>query len=150
MTIEIRLTIDDASILKALSDPALVAGPINTFMKKAASVVQLRAVELVPVDTGRLRSSITQEVAPLRGRVFTNVEYAPHVELGTRPHIIKARRARALAGWQWKGEDVIVKSVHHPGTKPKPFMRPALEQNRGRIDDLLQDAGREIEEKWRR
>ena len=150
MTVTIRLDIVDEKLLAAMQDPTLIVGPIKNFLKKAASVVQLRAVGLAPVDTGRLRSSITQEVAPLRGRVFTNVEYAPHVELGTRPHIIKARRARALAGWQWKGEDVIVKSVHHPGTKPKPFMRPALEQNRGRIDDLLQDAAREIEEKWRR
>ena len=149
MTVEIRLTLDAATILKALSDPLLVIGPINTFMKKAASVVQLRAVELAPVDTGRLRSSITQEVAPLRGRVYTNVEYAPHVELGTRPHIIRPRFKRALH-WQRGGRDFFAMSVNHPGTRPKPFMRPALEQNRGRIDGLLEEAAREIEEKWRR
>lgn len=38
-----------------------------------------------PVDTGRLRNSITNEVAPSEKAVYigTNVEYAPFVELGT-------------------------------------------------------------------
>lgn len=41
-----------------------------------------------PVDTGRLRNSITHEVAAGEGAVYvgTNVEYAPYVELGTRRH----------------------------------------------------------------
>ena len=39
-----------------------------------------------PVDTGRLRNSITHTVdgAALEVYIGTNVEYAPHVELGTR------------------------------------------------------------------
>lgn len=39
-----------------------------------------------PVDTGRLRNSITHTVdgAALEAYIGTNVEYAPHVELGTR------------------------------------------------------------------
>lgn len=39
-----------------------------------------------PVDTGRLRNSITHTVdgGALEAYIGTNVEYAPHVELGTR------------------------------------------------------------------
>lgn len=39
-----------------------------------------------PVDTGRLRNSITHMVDGTMLEVYigTNVEYAPHVELGTR------------------------------------------------------------------
>ena len=39
-----------------------------------------------PVDTGRLRNSITHTVdgTMLEAYIGTNVEYAPHVELGTR------------------------------------------------------------------
>lgn len=44
------------------------------------------AKDLCPVDTGRLRNSITNEVAKSEKAVYigTNVEYAPFVELGTQ------------------------------------------------------------------
>jgi Bacteriophage HK97-gp10, putative tail-component len=47
-----------------------------------------RAKGYCPVDTGRLRSSISHRVArvsrdKLQGVVFTNVAYGRHVELGT-------------------------------------------------------------------
>ena len=44
------------------------------------------AKKLCPVDTGRLRNSITHAVSSSENAVYvgSNVEYAPHVELGTR------------------------------------------------------------------
>ena len=36
-----------------------------------------------PVDTGNLRNSITHETDDDAAYIGTNVEYAPHVELGT-------------------------------------------------------------------
>jgi len=36
-----------------------------------------------PVDTGNLRNSITHETDDNAAYIGTNVEYAPHVELGT-------------------------------------------------------------------
>jgi HK97 gp10 family phage protein len=41
------------------------------------------AVGAAPVDTGRLRASITHEVAGHTATIGTSVEYAPYVELGT-------------------------------------------------------------------
>lgn len=43
------------------------------------------AKELCPVDTGRLRNSITYEARPSESAVYigTNVEYGKYVELGT-------------------------------------------------------------------
>ena len=43
------------------------------------------AKELCPVDTGRLRNSITYEARPSEHAVYigTNVEYGKYVELGT-------------------------------------------------------------------
>jgi len=50
--------------------------------------VEAAAKRICPVDTGRLRASITHEVdaspGKIEGRVGTNVEYAAYVELGTR------------------------------------------------------------------
>ena len=37
-----------------------------------------------PVDTGRLRNSISHAVEDRAAYIGTNVEYAPYVELGTR------------------------------------------------------------------
>lgn len=56
-----------------------------------ALIVLADAIRLCPVDTGRLRSSLTYEVHPaqLRARVGTNVLYALFVFLGT--HLMAPR-----------------------------------------------------------
>jgi len=66
-------------------------------INKACLMVERDAKILCPVDTGRLRSSITHEIEGTIGRVGTNVEYARAVELGTekqspQPYIITKRR----------------------------------------------------------
>lgn len=61
----------DQALAKALEEVGLVA---EGYAKKAC-----------PVDTGRLRNSITHQVRPSEKSVYigTNVEYAPYVELST-------------------------------------------------------------------
>lgn len=51
-----------------------------------------------------------------------SVYYAHFVEYGTRPHTITAanRKALSLGG-------LFFQSVEHPGARPRPFMRPALD-----------------------
>lgn len=41
---------------------------------------------LCPVDTGRLRASITHEAQGTSAYIGTNVEYGKYVELGTKRH----------------------------------------------------------------
>ena len=52
---------------------------------EVAYEIEADAKELCPVDTGRLRSSITTALAATYpgAEVGTNVEYAPYVEFGT-------------------------------------------------------------------
>jgi len=59
--------------------------------------------------------------------------YLGWVERGTKPHLIKPRRRKSLfiAG-------LMREVIEHPGAKPKPFMRPALDQRR---DEALQAMG---------
>ncbi len=61
----------DQALAKALEEVGLAA---EGYAKKAC-----------PVDTGRLRNSVTHLVQPSEKAVYigTNVEYAPYVELGT-------------------------------------------------------------------
>lgn len=63
------------------------SGEIAKDLQRRALQVDRAAKRLCPVDTGRLRSSITNELGAdgqgLVATIGTNVEYAPHVELGT-------------------------------------------------------------------
>lgn len=85
------------------------------------------------VRTGRLRASIRHELSRdergLVARIGSNVEYAAYVEEGTQPHRIEAgirtgrSRKKAL---HWKGANHPVIAVNHPGTRARPYLRPAL------------------------
>ncbi|MBZ3909421.1 HK97 gp10 family phage protein [Streptomyces acidiscabies] len=90
--------------------------------------VQNEARRRAPVDTGRLRSSIVSRVEgggrSLGYAVGTNVSYAADVEYGTAPHVIKPKDKKALF---WPGAAHPVAQVNHPGTAPRPFLRPAIE-----------------------
>lgn len=95
-------------------------------LTSAALVVERRAKQFCPRRTGTLVRSITHEIKDKSAFIGSNVEYAPIVELGSRPHIIRPNVAGAL---YWKGAEHPVKIVHHPGTRPKPYLRPALESS---------------------
>ena len=56
---------------------------INKALTKACLVVEARAKQLAPKGIGDLRRSITSKVEDLQGVVYTPLEYAPYVELGT-------------------------------------------------------------------
>ena len=67
-------------------------------IEKAALTLEKNAKQNCPVDTGKLRASITTEVGNLEAEVGTNVAYALYVEFGTSKQ------------------------------KAQPFMRPALDK----------------------
>lgn len=52
-------------------------------LEKIGMVGEAYAKEECPVDTGRLRNSISHAVDDNTAIIGTNVEYAPYVELGT-------------------------------------------------------------------
>ena len=71
---------DNRQAIANAIDKALMRG-----LEKVGLVAEGYAKRLCPVDTGRLRNSITHQVNDSEKSVYigTNVEYAPHVELGT-------------------------------------------------------------------
>ena len=89
------------------------------------------------VDTGLLRNSINSKINSLEGIVSTNTKYARYVEEGTKPHIIRPKNKQYL---YWKGASHPVKQVNHPGSKPKPYMKPALEKEKPNFIKELQKA----------
>ena len=81
---------DWAGVLEIREDNALaIVNAIDQALARALEEVGLvaegYAKKACPVDTGRLRNSITHQVRPSEKSVYigTNVEYAPYVELST-------------------------------------------------------------------
>jgi HK97 gp10 family phage protein len=58
--------------------------PVNEGIRKVTEWMERMVKISTPVDTGRLRSSMTSELIGQMGKVGTNVQYAPFVEFGTR------------------------------------------------------------------
>lgn len=94
---DVTIRFDQAALDRLLNGPN---GPVAKDLLRRTIRVESAAIRLCPVDTGRLRSSITHDMERdsrgLVGFVGTNVEYGPYVELGTR------------------------------FMRPQPFLRPAL------------------------
>lgn len=87
----------------------------NDLIKRVLMQVEAAAKKRTPVRTGNLRRSITNKVETAqRGRVGTNVKYAPYVHEGTRY------------------------------TKGRPFLRQGLEDSRGAIEQLLERYGQSL------
>lgn len=62
---------------------SLMAGALARALEKIGLIAEGYAKRLCPVDTGRLRNSITHTDDGEFEYIGTNVEYAPYVELGT-------------------------------------------------------------------
>ena len=89
------------------------------------------------VATGHLRRGVSTDIKGLEATIHTsNIKYAPHVEYGTKAHIIKPKNKKAL---YWKGAKRPVKQVNHPGSKAKPFLIPAFNQEKDQFLEKLKE-----------
>jgi HK97 gp10 family phage protein len=122
--------------LDKLADASKVAGA----MGKCCALVERRAKQIAPKDTGQLRNSITSKVErdgnDVVGVVFTPKEYAPYVEYGTGLFAEKGGRKDV----PWKYKDDEDKWHVTSGQKPHPYMRPALNENRDKILKILEES----------
>ncbi len=79
-------------------------GEVGRDLQRRALQVERAAIRGCAVDTGRLRSSITNELGQdgqgLVAVIGTNVEYAPYVELGTRNMVAQPFLLPALEAGQ--------------------------------------------------
>jgi HK97 gp10 family phage protein len=131
--------VTDTVYVKGLSDlqkfldtlPAKVERNIMRGALRAAAkdVVLPAAREGVHNVSGELAKSLRVSVrargGEVRAAVKTDLFYARFVEYGTTRHIITSRDGKALS----VGGLFFVKAVDHPGARPGPFMRPALDNN---------------------
>lgn len=81
----ISITIDAAKYDKFLKDaPNKMARIMQNVIYKGALLVERFSKINAPVDTGRLRASISTEIHPMQATVSTHTNYAVFVHEGTR------------------------------------------------------------------
>ena len=108
---------------------------IEAALGKACAVVERSAKMKAPKGDGTLRRSITSKVEGDKGIVFTPLEYAPYVEYGTG--LFAENGGRQDVPWCYKDD----KGEWHTtsGQHPHPYMRPALDENRGEIVRIIEE-----------
>lgn len=113
----------------------------------ARDAVKARAPVGRGVSAGQLRNSINMQrsggAGVMQVDIVAFVPYAGYVVDGTRPHMIVPRNAKVLH-FQAGGADVFTRRVNHPGTKPNPFARVAVEAVlpavRAAFTEIMQEA----------
>lgn len=129
ITSEIRGTAN--TILKLRKLIKLSDDVIEKAVTDSCLIVEADAKRNCPVDTGRLRASLTHNIkrktsGEWEGKVGTNVEYAPAVEF------MKEK---------------------HPKAKPRgvgkiPFLFPAFLKNMETINRKIAEAVKQVSERW--
>lgn len=76
-----KITYDGSGVAKDMLSSAVARG-----LWRIGAEAEAYAKVLCPVDTGRLRSSITHTNDGKAAYIGTNVEYGKYVELGTKHH----------------------------------------------------------------
>src|SRR5580693_1858022 len=132
------VTIPNLSALQqALANYPAISTPImqNAIVAAQAILAQFTNASTVPIKTGYLVQNWGFEIGNLQARWYPKASYAPYVEFGTAPHIIKAVKARALANTE-TGQ-FFGPVVHHPGTKANPFLERIIGASEPAIADLF-------------
>ncbi len=83
------------------------------------------------VQTGRYRNGFQKRPTfTARGpgwQVFNPVSYAPYLEEGTKPHVIRPKNRKALR-FRIGGRVIYATIVHHPGTKAGHVLSTAVRE----------------------
>ena len=113
---EIHLTDNSKMVLEEFQTACIRA------LERCGSQAEGYAKDLVPVDTGRLRNSISHKVDDGEPAVYigSNTSYAPYVELGTGKYTDGGRQTPWVyqddnGNWHWTA-----------GNPAQPFLKPAV------------------------
>jgi hypothetical protein len=126
--------------------PATLTSEVRMAMTAGSLLVEGAARSLAPKDTGRLAGSITHAIsgggASLTSRIGPSVAYGLYVERGRRPG--KPPPVSAIGPWaRRRGANpfLVARGIGRKGTRPRPFLVPALTQSQGRIVALFMKVG---------
>ena len=152
-----KVVVTGAGHLTAMLDN-MAAFDVEAALNECGNIIEETAKRLCPTDSGQLKGSIRK--GPVEGNsitVGTNVSYAPYVEYGTGIYA-----GNGSGYWVFvKGNDSQGETVHKRytleeakrivaimrskgldayytnGRRPKPYMHPALENNRAQFEKVF-------------
>jgi hypothetical protein len=117
------IRIDRSAVERLLRLPG---GLVYFNMQRRTRRVEAEARRLAPGSMDRfITSEVSRNGREIAGYVTSNHPATIFVINGTKPHIIRPVRARALR-FTVGGRVVFARIVHHPGTKPNDFLTAAL------------------------
>ncbi len=116
----------------------LVSGDkLQNALAAAGEVVRADAVDNCPVDTGRLKGSITSAVEGNSAVIGTNVEYGIYVEFGTGSKGDKSVAHTTKKTWTYYSGGRFYTTS---GQAAQPFLVPALKNNVPKIIEAFRNA----------
>lgn len=128
----------------------LHGAPMLNAFRDCTLIIQRDARIGSPVDTGRLRASITPEVRTegddVLGVVGSNVAYAPYMELGTKAHMPPIAALETWARRHGTSAFLVARAISRRGIKARRFLQGAFEKNKDRIIKRIERAVKEIAE----
>ena len=111
-----------------------LSGPLKQkLIERVTDIAFAAAFWGAPVKTGYLASTVYKQVSDSEGVVGVAASYARVVVEGSAPHEIRPANGGVLA-FMIAGKMIFTPIVHHPGTKPNPFMQNALEEAQSKVD----------------
>lgn len=136
----IQSTVDTSEVEAKINDLAknMLPEAIEDALKEASLICVGTAKEKCPVDTGQLRNSITYKVTMVAGQggyaeIGSNMSYAAYVELGTGIYADGGRQG----GWAYR--DAEGNTHFTMGSKPHPYLKPAVNDNKDRIINCFKE-----------
>lgn len=125
-----ELNINTDKVLEGLDDAVLRA------LERIGSQAEGYAIDLVPVDTGNLKNSITHTVdeAEKVAYIGTPNEYAVYVEMGTGQYVDGGRKTP----WVYK-DPKTGKWVTTKGQKAQPYLKPAITDHIDTYKNIVKD-----------
>ena len=113
---------------------------MTSAMQDACNIVVGAAIDKAPRKTGALRRNIKSKVEltgnSIEGIVFTPLEYAQYQEYGTGIYAENGNGRKT----PWVYMDDKGNYHYTRGQHPQPYMRPALEENKDKIINIIKGA----------
>jgi hypothetical protein len=152
----------DVSGVEALAARATAAKyEVMQIFQREGSILAVEIMRSnIPIKTGQLRESVRSFLMPDGFYVRAEMPYAPFVDRGTRPHIIRpkgpevwpalsqkyvqpyvlaVRRPKALRWFDAFGGIHFARIVHHPGTKGVHFIQKTADFLQVELPQMVRD-----------
>ena len=114
---------------------------MTSAMQDACNIVESAAIDKAPRKTGALRRSIKSKVEltgnSIEGIVYSPLEYAPYQEYGTG--LFAENGNGRKTGWAYEDEKTG-ETIFTRGNRPHPFLRPAVNENKDKIINIIKGA----------